>query len=113
MVTGKIQHRQLPGGRGRAATLLLSAWGRKLGCDQGRACGRQRGCIHGRAATFRAVLLALCPEQLFGPTPLLPLDVAQLVTKAIGRQEKPGSGLSETRVGPTLWEAWPGIHAMG
>jgi uncharacterized protein (TIGR03086 family) len=38
------------------------------------------------AATFRAVLLEVRPEQLHEPTPCLPLDVEQLVVKAIGHQ---------------------------
>ena len=39
------------------------------------------------AAAFRAVLLDVRPEQLHEPTPCLPLDVEQLVTKAIGHQD--------------------------
>lgn len=39
------------------------------------------------AATFRAVLLEMRLEQLHEPTPCLPLDVEQLVIKAIGHQE--------------------------
>ena len=38
------------------------------------------------AATFRAVLLGVRPDQLHEPTPCEPLDVAQLVARAIGHQ---------------------------
>ena len=50
------------------------------------------------AATFRAVLLELRPEQLSDPTPCLPLDVAQLVTKAIGHQDWVRSALAGVEV---------------
>ena len=46
------------------------------------------------AATFRTVLLAVRPDQLHEPTPCEPLDVEQLVTRAIGHQNWVRSALA-------------------
>ena len=66
-----------------------------------------RGLFERAAATFRSVLLDVRPHQLHLPTPCRPLDVAQLVSTAIGHQNWTRAAIA----GTSAPRAYPDIAA--